>query len=104
MVQRSPHALLSAPTDSAAAPAAQGLPDHCTVRMLLDKLHAHPGLNVGSLVVHRCPSGFCIEGHVQLTDPSVNLAALLSELELSAPVLNRVMVSCVSGADDTSFA
>ena len=102
MVQRTPQASL--PTNGlVAAPPEQGQPDQCTVRMLLDKLHAHPGLNVGSLVVHRCPSGFCIEGHVQVTDPNINLAALLAEVRMTAPILNRVMVSCPVRCDDTAL-
>lgn len=102
MVQRSTKSSIST-TSPIAAPLEQGQPDQCTVRMLLDKLHAHPGINVGSLVVHRCPSGFCIEGHVQLTDPNINLAALLAEVELSAPILNRVMVSSPVSCDDTAY-
>lgn len=62
-------------------------------RRVLDKLQSHPGLNVGSLVVHRCPQGLCVEGHVILVDPRLNLAGLLAEIDTSTPILNRVMVS-----------
>lgn len=62
-------------------------------RTLLSKFHAHPGLNVCSLAVHRCRDGLCLEGRVVLVDPSVNLAALLAEFETTTPILNRVMVS-----------
>ncbi len=62
-------------------------------RTVRDKLQSHPGLNVASLVIHRCPSGLCVEGHVVQIDPDVNLAALLAEIETSTPILNRVLIS-----------
>ncbi|HET6422928.1 MAG TPA: hypothetical protein VFG20_04550 [Planctomycetaceae bacterium] len=67
--------------------------DEQTTRILLDKFHNHPGLAVGSLVIHQCAAGLCIEGHVHLIDPTVNLAALLAEFDTPKPILNRVMVT-----------
>lgn len=62
-------------------------------RTIIDTLQAHPGLNVCSLVVHRCPEGLCVEGRVILIDPEVNLGAIIAEIDASTPILNRVMVS-----------
>lgn len=62
-------------------------------RGLIARLRSHPGITVGSLAIHQCPAGLCIEGHVQLIDPNVNLAALLAEVDTTTPILNRVMVT-----------
>lgn len=62
-------------------------------RIVLDKLQSHPGLHVCSLVVHRCHNGLCLEGHVELIDPVVDVAGLLAEIDTTTPILNRVMVS-----------
>lgn len=67
--------------------------DEHASRVLLEKFHNHPGLNVGSLVIHQCPAGLCIEGHVHVIDPDVDLAALFAEFATSTPLLNRVMVT-----------
>jgi hypothetical protein len=79
---------MSSPMATTVVPSVQEM-----TRSLLDKFHAHPGLNVCSLVIHQCPGGLCIEGHVELVDPNVNLVALLAEAETTTPILNRLMVT-----------
>lgn len=83
-------AAVPGPPNTSAVPHAD---DRQLERSVIDKFQSHPGLTVCSLVVHRCPDGLCVEGRVVVTDPDVNLAELLAEIETSTPILNRVMVS-----------
>jgi hypothetical protein len=96
----------SFPAASAASPVSPSVSnrssDEQAARILLDKFHSHPGLSVGSLVIHQCPAGLCIEGHVHLLDPTVNLAALLAEFGTLTPLLNRVMVTNDAGPASTA--
>lgn len=62
-------------------------------RSVLEKLQSHPGLNVCALVVHRGSNGLCLEGHVELVDPVVDVAGLLAEIDTTTPILNRVIIS-----------
>ncbi len=84
---------VSAATEDRPVPFADKRPLERTV---IDLLQSHPGLNVCSLVVHRCPEGLCVEGHVVLIDPDVNLAQLLAEIDTTTPILNRVLISATS--------
>lgn len=74
-------------------PTSTGTAEGQLERTVAGLLHSHPGLNVCSLVVHRCRDGLCLEGHVILVDPDLNLAELLAAIDTTTPILNRVLVS-----------
>ena len=64
------------------------------------RLSTHPGLRLDSLVVHRTPSGVCLEGRVEMLEEEVDVRELLTDIDGIGEVINRLMPAAPGLCDE----
>jgi len=54
------------------------------------RLRAHPGVRLHSLVVHKTPTGVCLEGRCEV-EPDLDLNAMLVDIDGVGEIINHLM-------------